>query len=364
MVAINSIPHYINLGKINSKVSNMKIISLFNHKGGVSKTTTTFNLGWMLAEKGYKTLIVDADPQCNLTALVLDYNSVDDIEGFYQENNGCDLASGLDPIMFGNISSMKPGNPVATSNKNLFLYCGNLKMSDFETQIGVALTTGEAIPAIKNIPGSLNYLLRETAKHHNFDFVLIDMSPNVGALNHCLLMSSDFFVIPTTPDFFCAQAIKSLNNVLPKWNNDIQKFRTKNLNCSFPENPPKFLGFISQRYRPRDGSPAKSFQRWIDVINQDVNGILIPTLLDNNMTITLDNFKAGTNNKSAYNMANISDFNSLIAQSQKFNTPIFALTEQQIEQSGKVLDTMVENRDNFREVFSGLADDIICLTNF
>lgn len=49
----------------------MKIIALFNHKGGVSKTTTTFNLGWMLAEQGHKTLIVDADPQCNLTALVL-----------------------------------------------------------------------------------------------------------------------------------------------------------------------------------------------------------------------------------------------------------------------------------------------------
>lgn len=53
----------------------MKLISLFNHKGGVSKTTTAFNLGWVLAEQGHKTLIVDADPQCNLTALVLDYNS-------------------------------------------------------------------------------------------------------------------------------------------------------------------------------------------------------------------------------------------------------------------------------------------------
>ena len=48
-----------------------KIISLFNNKGGVSKTTTTFHLGWKLAELGYKTLIVDTDPQCNLTGLCL-----------------------------------------------------------------------------------------------------------------------------------------------------------------------------------------------------------------------------------------------------------------------------------------------------
>jgi len=60
----------------------LKLISLFNHKGGVSKTTTAFNLGWTLAEKGHKTLLVDADPQCNLTALVLGYKSIDDIEIF------------------------------------------------------------------------------------------------------------------------------------------------------------------------------------------------------------------------------------------------------------------------------------------
>ena len=48
-------------------------IALFNHKGVVSKTTTTFHLGWMLASKGKRVILVDTDPQCNLTGLVLDY---------------------------------------------------------------------------------------------------------------------------------------------------------------------------------------------------------------------------------------------------------------------------------------------------
>jgi cellulose biosynthesis protein BcsQ len=43
----------------------MNKIALFNHKGGVSKTTTTFNLGWILAEHGNRVVLVDADPQCN-----------------------------------------------------------------------------------------------------------------------------------------------------------------------------------------------------------------------------------------------------------------------------------------------------------
>lgn len=48
-----------------------KVIVLFNHKGGVSKTTTTYHVGWKLTEYGKKVLLVDGDPQCNLTSLLL-----------------------------------------------------------------------------------------------------------------------------------------------------------------------------------------------------------------------------------------------------------------------------------------------------
>jgi cellulose biosynthesis protein BcsQ len=60
------------------------VISLFNHKGGVSKTTTTFNLGWMLARKDQRVILVDCDPQCNLTGMVLGFDHLerpDSIEG-------------------------------------------------------------------------------------------------------------------------------------------------------------------------------------------------------------------------------------------------------------------------------------------
>ncbi|MDP2947342.1 MAG: ParA family protein, partial [Nanoarchaeota archaeon] len=52
-----------------------KKIAFFNHKGGVSKTTTAFNVGWMLAEKGKKVILIDADPQCNLTGLIMGFNT-------------------------------------------------------------------------------------------------------------------------------------------------------------------------------------------------------------------------------------------------------------------------------------------------
>lgn len=61
-------------------------IALFNHKGGVSKTTTTFNLGWMLASKEKRVILVDTDPQCNLTGMALGEQTEDDearIEAIY-----------------------------------------------------------------------------------------------------------------------------------------------------------------------------------------------------------------------------------------------------------------------------------------
>ena len=74
-----------------------KKIALFNHKGGVSKTTTTFNLGWKLAELGKKVLMIDADPQCNLTGLILGYSGDEDFEKFYIDYPERNLKSALKP---------------------------------------------------------------------------------------------------------------------------------------------------------------------------------------------------------------------------------------------------------------------------
>ena len=139
----------------------MKVISLFNHKGGVSKTTTAFNLGWMLAEHGHKPLIVDTDPQCNLTALVLDYNSVEDIEEFYANNQGCGYCDRPKTCYVGESIRLKTRSSPFAQKTRIYFCIVETWFSEFETQISVALTTSQAIPAIRNILGSVNELLRK-----------------------------------------------------------------------------------------------------------------------------------------------------------------------------------------------------------
>ena len=185
------------------------IISLFNHKGGVSKTTTTFNLGWAMADRGKRVLIVDADPQCNLTGTVLNFVGVDDFTEFYKNNPGKNISDSLSPVFEGSGTPLKAASITPTPNKNLFLLAGNINLAENETQISVALSTSAAIPALQNIPGSLGALLRMTAEENKIDVVIIDMSPSVGALNQCLLMGSNYFIVPTSPDYYCNQAILS-----------------------------------------------------------------------------------------------------------------------------------------------------------
>jgi cellulose biosynthesis protein BcsQ len=338
------------------------LISLFNHKGGVSKTTTTFNLGWALADQGKRVLLVDGDPQCNLTGTALGLDDDDAFEDFYTNNPNANIVAGLNPVFQGAQAPLAPAGIVATLHANLFLLAGHIDLSQYETQLAIALSTGAAIPALQNLPGAVCRSLRLTADHYDIDVVLIDMSPSVGALNECILMGSDFFIIPTSPDYYCDQAMRSLSAVLPRWNMQVASFRNVGLATPFPAVPPVCLGMISQRYRPRGGAPSASFQRWIDRIKATMNNTLVPALAAHGMVVNEANYRAAAPGDTPYNLANISDFNTLIAQSQTHNTPIFALTDAQIERVGVVLDTMKTSRNNFRTVFQNLASAVATLT--
>lgn len=355
-----------------------KTICFFNHKGGVSKTTMTFNVGWSLANKGYNVLMVDLDSQCNLTGLVLGYDQCKEdteLESFY--NNRYNLT--MEIIVEALINGQSPdtflsgsnGKITTTLNKNLFLLSGHLNIAELDSQISVSLKIAAGVPATKNIPGNLPSLLNKLADRENIDYILYDLSPNVGGLNEVILMSSDYFIVPTSPDFFCWQAIGSLTKNILRWHNELDYFKTSNgFNVSnyAIKNSPKFLGTIQQRYRPRKGSPAKSFEKWIERIKNEVNSRFVPALDKLNCVIDRNKIEniLTSSELEPYDLAHIADFNSLIAISQELRVPVFSLTTEQIKESGQfghALNTMNESKVNFENEFNALAERIISLTN-
>lgn len=315
-----------------------------------------------MAAQGKRVLVVDADPQCNLTGMVLGFDGKDDFEDYYTKVPLGNLSFALRPAFTGKPEALRPAVAQATQQKGLYILPGHIDLAEFEAQLAVAFTAGTALPALRNLPGAVGHLLRMTAAELGIDVILIDMSPSIGALNQSLLLQSDYFIIPTSPDYFCHLAVNSLATVLPRWNQGVTHLRSaKGLAYPLPANGPKLLGIISQRYRPRSGAPSASFQAWIDRIKAEVLTTLVPALNVEGMAISDAEFRASGATDTPYNLANIADFNSLIAQSQAHSTPVFALTDAQIERVGVILETMRASRKNFLDVFRQLASTVLKL---
>ena len=134
----------------------MKKIAIFNHKGGVSKTTTSFNIGWELARLGVKVLLVDADSQCNLTLYALGNKK---FEEFYSSGNRNNLKDALEPAFKSKPRLIEAIDCIQVEkNPNLYLMPGNLDLSEWEVQLGLSFQLTDSVGALENLPGSFNYL--------------------------------------------------------------------------------------------------------------------------------------------------------------------------------------------------------------
>jgi len=339
-------------------------IALFNHKGGVSKTTTTFNLGWMLASKGKRVILVDTDPQCNLTGMVLGFSANQELEEVYnrRQNIKAGLAAAFEsqPRLIDAVECI----PIERRD-GLFLLPGHVGLAEYEVTLGIAQELSGSIQTLQNLPGSISYLLEKTAEKFSADYILIDMSPSLSSINQNLLMTSDFFILPTVPDFFSVMAIDSLASIIPKWHHwagRASELRIlKDAAYPFPKITPLFLGTIIQNYRIKYRKPSAAFQKWMEEIKNAISNRLIPELRREHMLLPAHLYtEQGLEDD--FCLIKVSDFNSLIATSQEHQTPVFDLTIEQIGRSGAALENTLRSQGEFKVAFSTLADRVINLT--
>ena len=341
-------------------------IAFFNNKGGVSKTTTCFNAGWMLAERGHRVVMVDADPQCNLTGMVLDLREEDALAKFYAENPTRNLRDALEPAFASRPKPLEPVECVEVEGRDgLFLIPGHVGLAEDEVSLGIAQQLSESVQALKNLPGSFRYLFDITAKKYEADYVLIDLSPGLGSINQNLVTTSDFFAVPATPDIFSVMAIESLSRILPRWinwaRNAAKLEALATADYPFPEPRLSFIGTIVQRYRLQKGEPTEAFRKYFTELDLAIDSILVPALTGANLLLPQNRYDtAGL--EGSLRLASIPDFNTLIANSQQARRPVFALTQEDVRRRGYVWDTQKASIDQFREIFEQLAIRIEMLT--
>ena len=246
----------------------MKILSIFNNKGGVGKTTLTYHLAHALAAAGHKVLLLDADPQCNLTIYSI---PVEDIHKIWEEEDKSisvgveefkkqasqkdyqDLLSEPRTLHFllqptidgtGEYENLPP--PVKLI-ANLHIIPGRLSLHEFEEKISSRWSDayrGDAL-AIRTIT-RIRAIAEEYSRKNKYDYVIIDTSPSLGSLNKCIISTVDGFIVPAAPDMFSLYGIRNIGSSLQKWHEEfeiIYKLISKDKRKLFPKNFVQFLGY-------------------------------------------------------------------------------------------------------------------------
>jgi len=298
--------------------------------------------------------------------MFLGFTGADELEQLYKGAGIKNIRDGLAPAFE---SKPIPLAPVVCQNMpsqtNLFLLPGHIGLAEYETTLGIAQELSGSLPTLQNLPGAMPHLFQITADSVGADIIIVDMSPSLGPVNQNLLTTSHFFLVPMAPDYFSVMAIDSLANVLPKWREWLTRALSINTlreaTYPLPDVAPKFLGTIIQKYRLRSGSTASTaFQKWIDEIVEKTNIVLIPALERSGMLLDKARYtEVGI--PAGGPILQMSDFNGLIAQSQKHSAPVFSLSDEQLEQNGVVLERTKKSMERFNKLFSDVAEKIIKL---
>lgn len=338
-----------------------QIITLYNHKGGVSKTTTTYHLGYALAEgMGLKVLVVDADPQCNLTELclskIIDVLDEKEEQGEATALPGTSVKDALWPRLEGERASVDVESIELTEFDDalpLYIFRGDIGLSEAEDRLSYAYSqrlTSDMHQ--KRTYVAVHDMLRRLGDLHKFDVILVDVGPSAAALTRSFFLACDSFLVPVAPDRFNYQAMGSLSQILKKWVQEhmqvIPDFQKLSLNV--PTKPPVLRGIVMQRFQRHKGVAKAGFKIWIDRVRKRASEELIPALVA----------ASGTGAVAKHCLtepicAEVHDFASLAPMMLSNSKPVWRLTKEDTDWQGQVWEQRSAAMEEFRQRFFAMA---------
>jgi len=294
----------------------MHSLVFFNNKGGVGKTTLLCNIAGYLALKlNKKVLVVDADPQCNATQSLFSEVEIDDV----YKKGAFTIESIVKPLSLGKGYS-EQFTPRRSSSFGVDVIPGDPKLALTEDLL--ATDWGQAIAG--NVRGLRTTLIFRHLLSYctDYDFVLFDVGPSLGAINRSVLLANDFFVTPMSTDIFSLKALENISLSLSKWRKQFENaiHNTEELTevgLNSLEWNLKFLGFVSQQYTAKKDAngqtrAVKAFDQIMKKVPTSIKKELVEKLQPQYLNID-------------YALGSIPTLHSLIPLSQNSRRPIFAL---------------------------------------
>jgi cellulose biosynthesis protein BcsQ len=288
---------------------------VFNHKGGVGKTTLTVNIAAALASLGKRVLLVDSDPQCNLTAYLVEDTVVDDLLDNSDGDKGATVWSSLKPVSEGTGDPKRIG--ALERLPNVYLLPGDVRLAEFEQELGPAWAEcfQRKVHGIRNTT-AFSQLVEQTAQDLKIDFVFYDAGPNIGPLNRVILLDCDYFIVPAACDLFSIRALKTLGHTLVSW---ITEWKTI-LDLVPPgmhllPGSPRFIGYVPQRFKTYGGGVSSSYSKYLPRIEKSIESDVVTVLRRLNPHLI-------TPEVGRYELGQIKDFGTVANASQLEGVPI------------------------------------------
>lgn len=296
-----------------------KRLVLFNHKGGVGKTTLTVNLAYALATSGKRVLLVDTDPQCSLSSFFLEEKYLDRLLDNSEKSSGNTLWSAIRPVSEGS-GDLRKIVPVELPG-GLFLVVGDIRLAEYENSLAQCWD----LCLSRNRRGylcttALSRLVDELANAVKADFIFFDAGPNIGPLNRAILLDCSHFIVPAACDLFSSRALKTLGYSLSDW-----IYTWKRIVEMAPDGTillkgsPKLLGYIPQGFRTYGGRMAAAPLTALANLGPRVIDFVWKPLCEAMGT-------AAKVEPTNLRLAEVKDFGVLVTRSQAEGQPIWNVT--------------------------------------
>ena len=239
------------------------VLTFFNNKGGVGKTSLVYHLSWMFSEMGKRVVAIDLDPQANLTSAFLPEEKLEELWDDHVTPAGAGTVyQCVEPLMeVGDI--LEPVTQRIRSS--LHLVPGDLALAGFEDFLSQewpnSLGSGSLKRAFRILTAFWT-VAQKAAEKTQADFIVADVGPNLGAINRSALIGSDYVAIPLAADLFSLQGLRNLGPTLRRWRKDWRKRLDNWPSPTFqvPKGDMITLGYLVQQHGERLSRPVQAYE--------------------------------------------------------------------------------------------------------
>ena len=298
------------------------VLTFFNNKGGVGKTSLVYHLAWMLSDIGYKVLACDLDPQANLTAAFLDEEYLEKLWDKDKVNQSSTetIMQCIQPLM--RVQDLQSPQVVKIT-PTLGLVPGDLALAGFEDTLSVewpSTVGSNDLYRSFRVLTAFSTVMQNAGEQINASIILADVGPNLGAINRSALIATDFIIVPLGADLFSLQGLRNLGPTLNKWRNDWNQRREhwKEPEFLLPSGEMNPIGYVVQQHSVRLDRPVKAYDKWVN---------RMPREYAQNLLNRKDGPYPETPKRDKQNaLATVKHYRSLVPMAQEVRKPIFGLT--------------------------------------